>query len=232
MRWQLSHWMICSLRQHGVEDLRPQPDVADRADAVARLGDGDAVAALATPARRSPARCGSSAATTRRARRAMRSSDGLQLGELGGQRLARSASTAFCSAASSASARLTAAVEVVGLEHQLEDLVFERLDLGLREARSPSGSPDIPELVLTAISLLAELRQAALVDRDVLFDRAARVLVLGEPLLGGGDALAGGLEPGFERLLALGLVGEPALGVVRRGVELLKRDQAFEVSDS
>ena len=78
--------------------------------------------------------------------------------------------------------------------------------------------------------LLAELREPALVQRDVLLDGAAGVLVFGEPFLGGGDALARGVEPRFERLLAFGLVGEPSLGVVRRRDEFLKRDEAFEVS--
>ena len=45
-------------------------------------------------------------------------------------------------------------------------------------------------------------------DGDVLLERGARVLVVGQPLLGGGDALARGLEPRLERLLALGLVGQ------------------------
>ena len=42
---------------------------------------------------------------------------------------------------------------------------------------------------------------------------AAGGLVVGEALLGGGDLLAGRLEPRVERLLALGFVGQPALGV-------------------
>ena len=160
----------------------------------------------------------SSAPTSAARSTAMRSSDGLQLGVLGGHRLAGPASTAFCSAASSASALLQRRGQVVGLEHPLEDLVFERLDLALREG----------DLLLDGViflvglhrhRLLAELRQASLVDGDVLLDRAARGLVLGEPLFGGGDALARRLEPRLERLLALRLVGEPALGVVRRGVE-------------
>ncbi|MDO8794258.1 MAG: hypothetical protein Q7J25_06530 [Vicinamibacterales bacterium] len=37
-------------------------------------------------------------------------------------------------------------------------------------------------------------------------------------------------EPRLEGLLAFGLLGEPSLGVVRRRDELLKRDDAFEVS--
>ena len=34
---QLSHWMMLSLRRDLVEDLRPEPDVAHGAEAVARL---------------------------------------------------------------------------------------------------------------------------------------------------------------------------------------------------
>ncbi len=66
-------------------------------------------------------------------------------------------------------------------------------------------------------------------NRDVLLDRATRVLVFGEPFLGRRDVLTRGLEPRLEGLLALGFLGELAPGVMRRGVQGLQRDEAFEV---
>ena len=54
-------------------------------------------------------------------------------------------------------------------------------------------------------------------------------LVLGEALFGGGAVLAGGLEAGLERLLAIGLFREAALGLAGGGVEPLQGDQAFQV---
>ncbi len=108
-------------------------------------------------------------------------------------RARRSASTAFCSDASSASARLSGGRQIVGLEHPLEDLVFERLDLVLRELDLLLHRL-VLDVGLHRHELIAELRQPALVDGHVLLDRAAGVLVVGEPLLRGGDALAGGLE--------------------------------------
>ena len=90
--------------------------------------------------------------------------------------------------------------EVVGLDHQFENLVFERLDLALRK----------PDFLLDGVvfligldghGLLAELRETALVEGDVLLDRAAGVLVFGQPFLGDGHGLARGVEPRLERLL-------------------------------
>ena len=77
--------------------------------------------------------------------------------------------------------------------------------------------------------LVAELGEAALLDGHFLFDGAPRVLILGEPGLGGRDAVVRELEAGFEGFLALGLVGEPAGGVVGGRIEPLQGDQAFEV---
>src|SRR5206468_711714 len=109
----------------GIEHLRPQADVADRADTVARLGDRDAVSLAG----------------------ALREADLL----------------------------LHGVIFLVGLHRH---------------------------------GLLAELREAALVDRHVLLDVAARVLVVAQPRLAGGDALAGGFEPRVERFLVGGLLGK------------------------
>ena len=46
MRVQLSHWCSAVVAPDLVEDLRPQPDVADRAEAVACFRDRDALAAV------------------------------------------------------------------------------------------------------------------------------------------------------------------------------------------
>ena len=156
---------------------------------------------------------------------AMRSSDALQLGVLRRASASRSASTAFCSAASAASAVLTRGRQVVGLDHPLEHLVFERLDLGLRER----------DLVLDRVvflvglhrhRLLAELRQAALVHRDVLLDRrAARSGSRRAVPWRRRPRWRAVVEPRVERLLALGLVGEPPLARRARRVELLERDE-------
>ena len=77
--------------------------------------------------------------------------------------------------------------------------------------------------------LLAEFRQAALLHRDVFFERGARVLVGGELLLGGGDVLPRGLEPRFERQLVLGLGGELLARGVGGAIEFLQGDESFEV---
>ena len=66
-------------------------------------------------------------------------------------------------------------------------------------------------------------------DGDVLLDRrAGRSGSRASRSLAAATLLARGVEPRLERLLALGLVGEAALGVVRGGVESLQRDEAFE----
>ena len=67
-------------------------------------------------------------------------------------------------------------------------------------------------------------------DGDVLLDRAAGVLVFRQPFLGDGHGLARGVEPRLECLCPLGLVSEPSLGVLSGRDELLKRDDAFEIS--
>src|SRR6185295_15703542 len=68
------------------------------------------------------------------------------------------------------------------------------------------------------------------VDGDLLLDGAPRGLVVGEALLRGGDARLRRVEPGVERFLALGLVGELLSRCVGGGVEPLESDQPFEVS--
>ena len=107
--------------------------------------------------------------------------------------------------------------------------LLNRLDLALREA----------DFLLDGVvfligfdrhGLLVELREPALVHRHVLLDGTAGALVFDETFLGGRDALTRRFEARLEGLLAFGLLGEPPLGVVRRRDELLKRDDAFEVS--
>jgi len=78
--------------------------------------------------------------------------------------------------------------------------------------------------------LLAEFREAALVDGDVLFNGAARVLVVGERRFRRRDVLPRRLEPGVERLLAVRLLAQPPLRVEGGRIEALERDQFLEVS--
>jgi hypothetical protein len=52
---------------------------------------------------------------------------------------------------------------------------------------------------------------------------------LREPFPGRGDRLTGRFEPGIERLLTFGLVGQPTRGVVFGGDEFLQGDDAFEI---
>ena len=66
-------------------------------------------------------------------------------------------------------------------------------------------------------------------DRDLFLDRASAVLIVGETLPCVGCLRLGGVQTGVELLLALGLVGQPALRVLRGRVQPLERDQAFDV---
>ena len=181
--------MISFVLADGVEDLRPQADVADRADAVPRLGDGDAVALAAPPVRRSASICGSSARDERprvrraaaratpEARRARRPSLLRRRRPPSARRPApprRASTRAVSSSASSIRSSIVSSSVLISLCAK-RDLVLDGVVLlvGLHRHR-----------------LLAELREAALVHGDVLLDGAPRVLVLGEPLLGGRDFLA------------------------------------------
>ena len=65
--------------------------------------------------------------------------------------------------------------------------------------------------------------------RDGFLVLAPGALVLREPFLGGGDGLARGGEPHFERFLAVCFLGEAALGSLRGGVETLEHDDVFEI---
>src|SRR5579864_1080273 len=68
-----------------------------------------------------------------------------------------------------------------------------------------------------------------MMDRDLFLDRAPEVLILGETLPCVGGPLRGAVQARSERFLAIGLVGQPALRVLRGGVQPLERDQAFDV---
>ena len=200
---------------HRVEDLRPQADVADGADAVARLGDGDAVAlardllerhehlSCRAPATSAGALDGDPLERRLQLGRARRSSRAGRRRPPSARRRARASaalSAAVRSSASSIRSRILSSSALISVCAKA-DLVLDRVVflVGLDGHRR-----------------LAELREAALLDGDVLLDRAAGVLVVGQPLLGGGDALARGLEPRVERLLVLGFVGERAAARRRR----------------
>ena len=68
-------------------------------------------------------------------------------------------------------------------------------------------------------------------DGDVLLERAAGGLAVGQAGLRAGDLLARGVEPRVDRLLAVGLLREAALPVVGRRVELLKGDDPFQIGE-
>ena len=68
--------------------------------------------------------------------------------------------------------------QIVGLHHQLEDAIFERLDFALREADLLLDRR-VFLIGLDRHRLFPELRKPALVDGDVLLDRAPGVLVFG-----------------------------------------------------
>jgi len=65
---------------------------------------------------------------------------------------------------------------------------------------------------------------------DVFLHAAPGILVVGQPLFGRCHLLTGGLEPRFECGQPFRFVDEPMLGIVCAGVELLQRDQPFEIS--
>ena len=158
-------------------------------------------------------------------------------------------SSAACSSPCSAASRLAIGVDrlllggelgfgaldrgrqLVGFEHPLENLVLERLDLGLRE-----GDLLLDRVVflvgLHRHRLLAELREAALVDGDVLLDGAARALWLSASLLlGGGDALRARLRAAPRAPCSCSGSSASCVRAASRGrVERLQRDESFEVS--
>ena len=142
--------------------------------------------------------------------------------------LLRSASTALVSAASCVSAALSAAAR--SSASIIRSSIVSSIFLISVWAKAIScWTAWNSWLVLTAIALLAELRQAALLHRHVFFERGARTLVGGHLFLRGGDLLARGFEPRLERLLVLGLGGEFFPRGIRGAIELLQGDESFQV---
>ena len=111
----------------------------------------------------------------------------------------------------------------------LEDPIFERLDFGLREAHLLLDRV-VLDVGLHRHRLLAELREPALVHRDVFLDRAAGVLVFGEMGLGRRAtrwrASSSRASNDRSRSGSSASVRRAASAVVS---ELLEGDQAFEV---
>src|SRR4051794_21000593 len=211
----------------GVEHLRPQADVADGADAVLRFGDGDAVSLL-RDLLEGEEHLRIERADERGPLLAHLLERLLQLAVVRLHRLAVGVD-GLLFGGELGFGLLHGGREVVGFEHPLEHRVLVLLDLGL----------GVRDLVLDRVvllvrldghRLLAELRQPALVDGDLFLGRAPGVLVLGEEILRGGEALTGGLETRVERLVALRLVGELFPRRFGGGIETLQRDQPFEVS--
>ena len=116
--------------QDVVEYLRTQPHVTDRADAVARFGDGDAVTALGDRLEDSE-----HLLVQRGDDHRALGDDPLerrfQLGVLGGHLLAVGVHGLLLRRQFRVGA-LRLRGQLVGFEHALEDLLFERLDLALR----------------------------------------------------------------------------------------------------
>ncbi len=138
------------------------------------------------------------------------------------------ASTSFFAVASAVSATLSATREVVGLHHPLEHAVFVRLDLVLGEGNLVLDG--VVFLVrLHGHRLVAEFREAALVECDVLLDVPPRRLVGGNQFLRGRYTLSGVVESAVERLHARRFIGKLAFGVVNGGVNLLEGDEPFKV---
>ena len=77
--------------------------------------------------------------------------------------------------------------------------------------------------------LVAVFREASLVDGDLFFNRAAGLLVLGEPGLGLGDALSCRLEALVEDPLALGAFRQFLPRRAGLAVEALQRDDPFQI---
>src|SRR5439155_330257 len=114
---------------HVVEHLRPHADVADRADVVARLGDGDAVALL-----RHEIEGGERGRVERLRERLPFAAHALERhGQLGRFVLQRFAVGfhGFLLVCQRLFGALGRRVQLVGLDHQLEDLGLDRLDLAL-----------------------------------------------------------------------------------------------------
>ena len=129
----------------------------------------------------------------------------------------RSASTVFCRSRGERGFRFPfhGGGQIVAREHQLQLFVLDALDLALGEG----------DLLLHGVIFdvrfhghrrLAELRQAALVNRDVLFEGAPGGLIRGELLLRGGDHRdpSACVEPCVQRLFPFGRVGQTTLRVV------------------
>ena len=213
--------------QDGVEDLRPQADVADGADAAARLGHRHAVALARDRLEGGRARSCRARATSVARSAAICSSDAC-ISMCAALPVLRSASTALVSAASCASAALSAAAR--SSASIIRSSIVSSIFLISVWAKAISCWMAWNSwLVLTAIALLAELRQAALLHRDVLFERGARVLVGGDLLLRGGDVLARGFEPRLERSSCSGSAASFLPRRVGGAIELLQGDESFQV---
>ncbi len=214
--------------QHGVEHLRPQPDVADRADAVARLGDGDAVALARhllegeqrrlvdalDQARRVRPPFSRARSAARRARRwwpcdRRRSLSAPPRARLRSSSPSRSARRLRPSArvSLSSSVLISACAKAISF---WTAWIFRRWSsppspsrgtstAGPAGPRRPSRSPVAPRWFAASL------------------------------FLGGRDALTRRLEPRFERFVVLGFGGQLFPGRVGGGVECLQRDESFQI---
>jgi hypothetical protein len=198
--------------------------VADRADAAAGLGHCDPIAALGDALEETECLRVEAPDQLRAVGGELRQR-ALQRGELRFQGLAIGIDALLFGRQLRLGA-LGGGGQLVGLHHRLQDLVLERLDLGLGELDLLLHRL-IFDVGLHRHELIAEFREASLVQRDVLFDAPAGGLVAGQALLRGRQARAGRFEPRVEGSLPFGILGEAPLGGVDRGIEFLERDEAF-----
>ena len=214
---------------HFVEHLRPQTDVADGAEAVARFGDRDALAAvrdafeqrqrLARELGRRPRRARRSAASSScSSSRARRRAPSVRFGDLRPARPSAAASAAFSSAANvSACSMCSRSVSSCDAHVLLGDghLLLHRLVFLVR-------------LDLHQLSFV--LRQAALDRGELFLDFAPGGLTGGDALLDGRDAAARcSATRASSACCAAGSSAIRAPRAIGGEVEVLKLDEMLEI---
>ncbi len=117
---------------------------------------------------------------------------------------------------------------LVRFDHPFENLVFERLHLGLRELDLLLHRL-VLDVGLDGHQLVAELRQTALVDGDLFLDLPPGGLALGQTCPGRGDVLLDGVQPSVQDPQAFGFIGDAPLRVMGGRVEPLKIDQTLDI---
>ena len=212
--------------KHGVEHLRTQADVTDRADAALRFRHGHAVA---PPRHHLEDRQGLTGELRHECR-----AFGLERADLLLELLvfARDGSLLgvrrFLEAPQFHVRRLGRAGQIVGFHHPFEHPIFVTLDLVLSKRHLVLNGV-VLLIGLHGRCLIAKFRQPALMDGEFLLDLASRELILRHALLGRRRDLPGLFHPGLEFEQPCRLIAKRSLGLVNRRVESLERDQPFEI---